>query len=443
MGATFTVNDLGGVFSQVAEHQNKEILKIWLEDIDPVMAVFETNSEQEGDGRGFVTRIEYGTGTAVSPIFAISQAHAQGTDLGNQVDRARWVSHSTKLEGFCVWDRDSMLAAVNEGPIAAIDVVASERAGKTQLMRDRLSLFAVEKGWGRISTVVACTTGNLYFTVAKGDLHRFRRGDKLVFGATEASGTLRGTDGTGVYVGYGNPWTVTGVQPSTNRVLLQARSGEYPYDTDGVTAGDTVFLCGYRQNTASPTMLAPIGLAGWVPTAVPTEASFEGIDRRNNPELYGYQFDASVGTLSHFDAFIEASLTAVNWGCMIDEFLVSNQDYAIMARDKERTKVLPMNVGPYKIGVEGMVITGGKGQIKLVPSRYVPQGTAWGGPFKNKKYGPKLKHNGQLINVDDIDGKPFMRLAASAGFEQRLYWRGAQIIPGPGKYCVVHTLPSS
>lgn len=443
MGASFGVGDLTGVFTHVQEHQNKEILKLWMQDVDPALAVFETNSDTEGDGSGFKTRVEYGTGTSVNPNFAIAQAQAQGTDLGNQVDRAVWISHASKLDAVAVWDRDSMLAAVKDGPAAAIDVVASERAGKIQLVRDRLALFAVEKGWGRISTVVACTTGNLYFTVDKSELHRFRRGDKLVFGATESSGALRGADGTGAYVGWGNPWIVTGVQPATGRVLLLARGSDHPFDTDSVTTGDTVFLCGYRQNTALPVKVCPIGLAGWVPSAVPTETSFENIDRRNNPELYGYQFDASVGSMSHFDAFIESALTAANWGCFIDQYLVSNTDYALMARDKDRTKVISMKVGPYQAGFEGLSVTGGRGEIKIVPSRFVPQGIAWGGPFKDKKFGPKLKHNGQLVNVDDIDGKPFMRLASSTGFEQRLYFRGAQIVPGPGKYNVIYNLPSS
>jgi hypothetical protein len=443
MGASFSVSDLTGVFSHVQEHQNKEILKLWMQDVDPALAVFETNSEATGDGAGFVTRVEFGTGTSVNPNFGIAQAQAQGTDLGNQVDRAKWISHASKLDAVAVWDRDSILAAVKDGPAAAIDVVASERAGKIQLVRDRLALFAVEKGWGRIATVAAISTGNLYFTVDKSELHRFRRGDKVVFGAAEASGTLRGADGTGVYAGWGNPWIVTGVVPSTNRVLLLARASETPYDTDAVRANDTVFLCGYRQNTATPAQVCPIGLGGWVPTAVPSETSFQNIDRRNSPELYGYQFDASVGSLSHFDAFIESALTAANWGCQVDQYLVSNADYALMARDKDRTKVIAMSVGPYKAGFEGLSVVGGKGEIKIVPSRFVPQGISWGGPFKDKKFGPKLKHNGQLVNVDDIDGKPFQRLATSTGFEQRLYFRGAQIVPGPGKYNVIYNLPST
>jgi hypothetical protein len=38
-----------------------------------------------------------------------------------------------------------------------------------------------------------------------------------------------------------------------------------------------------------------------------------------------------------------------------------------------------------------------------------------------------------IPNTDNADGNEFLRLATSTGFEQRLFFRGAMIIPGPGK----------
>ena len=439
MGATFTVNDLSSVFAHVQERQEKEITKLWTREIDPIMSIFEANQESIGDGSGFKTRIESAGSSAVNPNFAIAQEVAQGTAGGNSVERNFWLSHASKLEGVAVWDRDSLLSCVGD-PAKAVDVVASEREAAIELMRERMSLFAGGNGWGKIATIVAVATGNHYFTVSKHELYLFRKNDRIVFGATEGSGTLRGTDGTGNYVGWGNPWLVTGIDPTNNRVTV-SRSTDHPYDTDGVRDGDTVFLCGYRQNAASPAMVCPIGLGGWLPTTAPTETSFEGVDRRNNPALYGLIFSASG--LTHFDAFIEASLTGSNWGAEIDQWLVNLGDYAIMCKDKDRVKTLPMKVGPYQAGFDGIEISGGKGSIKIVPSRFVPKGTSWGGPFKNKKTGPKMKHNGKLVNVDNFDGREFSRLSASTGFEQRLYTRAALIVPAPAKYCTITSLPSS
>lgn len=443
MGATFSTSDLGGVFSQVMEHQNREILDIWTDGIDPLLASFEAHSEDDGGGRGFVTRVEYDTGTSAAPIFAIAQGLAQGTDLGNAALRARWISQAKKLQVLAVWDRDSMLAAVKDGPGEAIDIVARERKAKIALARHRLSIFAAEAGWGRISTVSTISTGNLYFTVPKSEVARFRIGDHIVFGATEASGTLRGADGSGMWVGYGNPWIVSGITPATGTITVAARSSDKPYDTDSVAAGDTVFLAGYRQNTGSPVTLCPIGIKGWVPTTEPSETSFEGLDRRGLYQLNGLRLDASSGSLSTADALIESAMLAEQYDTQIDAFKISLQDYSLLVRDKERVKVVSMDVGQYAVGFKGVEILGGRGSIKVVPSRYLSQGTAWGGPFNSKEFGPKLKHNGDLINTDNADGNEYLRLASSDAFEQRMYFRGCMQIPGPGKFICTTNLPTS
>lgn len=444
MGASFSTSDLGSVFSHVTEHQNREIIDIWTDGIDPLLASFEAHSEDDGGGRGFITRVEYDTGTSAAPIFAIAQGLAQGTDLGNSALRARWVSQAKKLQVIAVWDRDSMLAAVKDGPGEAIDIVARERKAKIALARHRMSLFAAEAGWGRISTVSTIATGNLTFTVPKSEISRFKIGDHIVFGATEASGTLRGTGtGTGAYTGYGNPYIVAGTTPATGTVTLEARSTDTPYDTELVRAGDTVFLAGYRQDTADPVQLCPLGMRAWVPSSEPSETSFEGLDRRNKYQLNGIRLDASVGSLSTADALIEAAMLAEQYDTNIDAFKVSIADYSLLCRDKERVKTVAIDLGQYKVGFQGVEVLGGKGSIKVVPSRFIPQGIAWGGPFNSKQYGPKLKHNGDLINTDNADGNEYLRLASSDSYEQRMYFRGAMIVPGPGKFVCLYNLPTS
>lgn len=443
MGATFSTSDLGGVFSQVMEHQNRDIIDIWTDGIDPLLASYEAHSEDDGGGRGFITRVEYDTGTSAAPVFAIAQSLAQGTDLGNSALRARWISQAKKLQVLAVWDRDSMLAAVKDGPGEAIDIVARERKAKIALARHRLSIFAAEKGWGRISTVSTIGTGVLTFTVPKSEISRFKIGDHIVFGATENSGTLRGADGSGVWVGYGNPWIVAGTTPASGTVTLQARASETPYDTDAVRANDTVFLAGYRQNTASPTPLCPLGLRAWVPEADPTDTTFEGLDRRNVYQLNGLRLDASVGSLSTADALIEAAMMAEQYDTNIDAFKVSLADYSLLCRDKERVKTVAIDLGQYSVGFKGVEVLGGRGTIKVVPSRFIPQGLAWGGPFNSKEFGPKLKHNGDLINTDNADGNEYLRLAGSDAFEQRMFFRGAMSVPGPGKFICLTNLPTS
>jgi hypothetical protein len=448
MGATFTINDLGSTFSQVMEHQNKDITDIWTQSVDPLLAAFEAQSSNDGLGKAFITRVEYDTGVAANANFALAQALAESTDLGNAALRGYWSTNAAKVEAVAAWDRDSMLAAVGDGPGETFDVIARERKAKIAYVRHLLSIFAAERGWGRISSVSTINSGQAYFTVPLSEVSRFKKGMKIVFGATEATGTLRGSDGAGIQVGWGNAWTVSGSIPQSGRVTVSQRASDSatsPYDADAVRANDVVFLQGFRQNTASPVRQCPIGMKGWVdPSGVDAgETSFQGLDRRNTWQLSGITMDASAVGGSAADALIEAGMFAEQYDTEIDAFMISVYDYATLVRDKERVKTVALNIGPYSVGFDGVEVLGGKGKVKVVPSKYITQGTFWGGPFNSAEFGPMLKHNGELVNTDNADGNEFLRLATSTGFEQRLFFRGAMIIPGPGKYIVGYNFPTT
>jgi hypothetical protein len=55
----------------------------------------------------------------------------------------------------------------------------------------------------------------------------------------------------------------------------------------------------------------------------------------------------------------------------------------------------------------------------------------------------RLDGDGELVNTDNADGNEFLRLVTSTGFEQRLFFRGAMIIPGPGKCIVGYNFPTT
>ena len=427
------------------EHQNKEIVDIWTQSIDPLLAAFEAQSSNDGLGRAFITRVEYDTGVSANAQFALAQDIAQGTDLGAAALRGRWSTNAAKVEAIAMWDRDSMLAAVGDGPGEVVDIVSRERKAKIAYVRHLLSIFAAERGWGRISTISTISAGNLYFTVPLSEVSRFRIGMRIVAGQYEATGTLRGADATGDNVGWGNPWIVSGIIPQSGTVYVSARSSDHPQNTDSWTAGDTIFIHGFRQNTASPVYQCPVGMRGWVdPSGVSSgETSFMGLDRRNIWQLDGITMDASVGSMSIADALIEGSMLAEQYDTEIDSWMVSVYDYATLVRDKERVKVVSLDIGPYSVGFDGAEVLGGKGKVKVVPSKYISQGIAWGGPFNSAEFGPMLKHNGQLVNTDNADGNEYLRMPTSTAYQQRLYFRGAMVIPGPGKFVAISNLPTT
>lgn len=436
-------DDVNGIFSQVMEHQEANIVDLWTkadQKINPVLASFEERSEDDGGGRGFITRVGIGTGTSANPSFSKAQSKASGTTTGNSSINGRWVSQAQTLEVVAQWTRKAMNVARGDGPGEVYDVISRERESKLVLARHRLAVFAIEAGWGRVATVTGISTGNLYFTVDPSEVNRFRIGDDIVFAQYESTGAVAGT----------TPYTVAGTIPRTGQVTLEAKAApnasDRPYDTEAVRTGWTVFWDGYRDVGSSPVKLCPNGLRAWVPMDDPT-GTFDGIDRTNRWEVSGLRIDASAGTqLDHAAAFLEMSAIASQYSTELHAIFTSVRDYTILCRNKDAVKMLELGtgIGPYNISFDGAYVLGGSnGRVPIIPDVYIPQGYAWAGPWNDAEQGPKMKHTRQLLNVDNLDGNEFLRLATATGFEQRMYFEGANIIPGPGKYVACKGLPTS
>ena len=434
-------DDVNGIFSQVSEHQNANIIDLWTkaeQKINPILATFEAKSEDDGEGRGFITRVGISTGTSANPSFSKAQAKANGATTGNSAVNGRWVTHAKTLEVIAQWSRKAMNVARGDSVKEVYDVISREKEAKIVLARHRLAVFAIEAGWGRVATVVSIATGNLTFTVSPSEVNRFRIGDDIVFSSSENAAVLRSA----------TAWTVAGTDPATGTVTVEAQSTDKPYDRDGVRAGDTVFWDGYRENSATPTKLCPDGLRAWLPFDAPAagETSFNGLDRRNRYELNGLRIDASSGTqLDHASAFLEMAALAQQYGTELHAIYTSVADMKLLCRNKDAIKTMAQyQAGKYMIGFNGVDVQGGaNGSIPIVADAYMPQGYAWGGPWNDDDFGPKLKHVRQLINVDNADGNEFLRLASSSGYEQRMYFEGGMIMPSPGKYVALKSLPTA
>jgi hypothetical protein len=440
MPANFVASDdVNGIFSQVMEHQEANIIDIWTKaesKINPVLACFEARSEDDGGGRGFITRVGISTGTSANPSYTLAAAKAAGATTGNSAVTGRWVSQSKQLEIVAAWTRRAVNAARGDGPGEVYDVIARERESKIVLARHRLAVFAIERGYGRVATIVSISDGNLYFTVDPSEVNRFRKGDDICFSQYETSGALlKSATGDG-------KWTVSGTDPATGTVYVEANAAYQPYD-DGARNGYMVFWFGYREDDSTPEILCPQGLRAWVPQAVPTATSFEGIDTRYNWELNGHRVDATG--LDHAGAFLEMASRAQQYGSEIHAIYCSPADFKVLCRNKDAVKTLSQyQAGKYMVGFSGVEVLGGVGgSIPVIPDAYIPQGTAWGGPWNDADFGPKLKHVRNLINVDNLDGNEFLRLASSTGYEQRMYFDGAMIMPAPGKYICAINLPTT
>lgn len=421
MGAT-----LSQVLPLLREHYHDNITEIFFKadkSTTPIMAAMEAKSMDDGLGRQFVVPIEYGLGSSAGGTFSIVQAKAQGTSVGSAALRDRWLGSATVIDAVAYWARDSILAA--KGPDELFDVMASEMDAKIWLVKKKLSMYAVEQGWGRVGTISAVSATTV--TIGTDEINRLDIGDVVVASATIASNLLRATANTGA--------TVTGVNPDSGVVTI---------DTDTTAtwaAGDILFFYGDRQDSATPAQLVPAGMGGWVPVAAPGSTAWFNINRQNNPNLGGHRVAANGA--DHATTFIRTVNRLLQYGSKADIGYVSPQDYSILCSDKDATKTVEITLGKYGIGFDGVSVATNAGRCPTVPDAMKGQGSAWFGPFSDKKYAPFMAHNGDLVNVDDIDGNEIVRNATSTNFEMRLYFRGQIFVPAPGKFAVSTGLPNT
>lgn len=420
MGVTLTT-----LMPLLREHYHDSILDIFFQSdksITPMMAGMETRAMSDGMGRAYVIPVQYAMGSSVSTDFATAQAISQGTTAGNSAARTRWEITPTTIEATAQWTRDALLGSRGEEEV--LDLMQLELDAKIAKIRQRIAHYAYESGYGRIGTMSAVGTSQITF--ASGSvLNRIEVGDWLNASST-ATGALR----------YATAARVTGINTTTNVCTMSAdiSGGSYTWG-----ATDTVFFSGDHTDS---TITNLVGLNGWVPTTAPTSALF-GVTRTGIPALGGYRQDFTG--LDHATGLIRGAQTLYKYGSKPSVCYLSAEDYGTLTCDKEAVKLVAMPLGQYEIGFDAFPLNSPAGLIKILPDAMMEQGTCWMGPFDDKKFAPILLYsdNGDLVNIDNIDGSEVGRVYNAAAYEMRIFFRGAMAIGAPGKYLCGYSLATS
>lgn len=419
-----------GVIAMLREHMHDESINIMFEDskdITPILAAAEMRSMEEGFGRQYVVPVQYGTGFNASFGDTVPTAVVS--------DRTRWTVDPVVINTSASWTRDDIDAAKGDGE--KFDIISAETDLKTIHLRNLIAQQLTGRGYGSLGTVLAVNASPAYFDTQADRINRYVPGMTLVTCDDEATSTL---DGTAL--------TVTGTDPDLGRVFVNSSPAGASWDV-----GDHVFISGSRQNSATPAKLVLTGLLGWVDSTAPSgatgpsPASIFGVDRSNRWELSGHRINASTAGLDHEGALIRgANRLKQIAGVRADTCFVSNADWEILCADKSAVKTLQItNANKYQVSFSGIELLTDGGTMKVIADAYVPQGTAWMGPFQDRKYAPFIGYSGgSLVNIDDKDGLPFRRkVDGTVGYEMLLYARLQYIVPAPGKFLVCSGLPST
>jgi hypothetical protein len=412
-----------GVLTQIKEHYANDIYKILFEDgktTSPVLAMCEAKAIKDGFGRKFVTRVVTHEGSAVAANATIADTIVNDGSAGGRPGRERWETSAVSMDSPFAFDRDEVDAIEGKSADEQFDV----------RIRNILAEQLSGKGWGCLAVTTAqSATG---FTVNPAYINRFPVGARLVASVSED---------TDVLLNSAAQLIVTAVNPATGVVTTSAN----PVTSWANNAVLYIFRAGMRVSTdpsaAESAKMCITGLEGWIN---PDSTTFMGVTRTGNPNLTGFAVDCTGMTTS--EGLIAGADRMFSFGRPAKIILCSGTSWKLIQQDYDATKVVQVSLGDYKIGFSGYKLATVFGDAVVVPDPFIAPGTAYVGPFDDKKWGPKLYHTGsKLVNLDDLDGNQFQRSATAGArtYKGQFYFRGNLVLPAPGMYAKLSNLPTS
>jgi len=413
-----------GVLTQLRDHYTSDITEILFEaskEITPLFAMCESKMIRDGFGRQFVAPIVTNEGAAVAADPEVADEIAGDGAVGGRPVRDRWVITRVSMDSTFVFTRDEILAIEGKSADEQFDVMADEMDKAVIRIRNLLSEQVSGDGWGALAQISAISTTSI--TVNPKLANRFRKGWRLV------ASNSKDTD---VLYGAGASLRVTTVNTTTGEIGLSG-------DPTAVWSNDSnlwVFRYGNRIDTdpngAEASKLCISGLAAAVD---PDSTTFWGITRTGDPDLTGHEVDlVGLDTVEALEAIAEA---AFYQGRKMDTILVPGVNWKLLNLDKDSSKTVEVKVGEYQIGYDAFKLPTAFGKTNILPDAFLEPGACYGGPFMDKKLGPKLYHAGEkLVNLDAFDGKDFERQTANGAreFKGQFFFSGQFVLEAPGAY---------
>lgn len=285
-----------------------------------------------------------------------------------------------------------------------LEAKTTEIDGIINSLTRSLAIGLFRKGWGKIGTV-GSSTGSTVTLSPISDAHNFEKGMVVVFSSSEDAATLRDS---------GDSLTVDGVNRSTGVVTFTAAvSG-----ISGLADGDSIFVKGDREDSATPTRLKVAGLEDWAPASAPSSTAFFGVDRTSDTRLYGVSYNGASDDIE--DALIQGASNSAALGYKIDHFFLSFTKYAELEKNMQDNVRYVDLKGPGEIGFRGIMLNGPRGPIKVIADQNCPSNRAFGVQMNMLK----LYTIGKAIRCISGDGLQMLRQASDDGVEVRYGFKG-------------------
>ncbi len=392
--------DLTSYDSALKEYYTGAMIEDLIGKDNPFLALVSKSEKFPGRNLRIVVKFKHGGGRSSS--FSVAQANsANGVGLEDFV--------LTRVKDYFISTVDGeTIESTKDDAGAFMDAMTVAGDSAIGALTNTLARDLFRSGWGSIGTIAAGGISGYTITLSDpNDSVNFNLGDINVFALTESTSTLRNS-GAGLIV--------SGVNRSTGVITYSAA-----ISTETSTAnGDTIFVKGDRQNSATPVRLKVAGVGAWCPAVAPAASeNFFSVDRSVDSRLAGLFYAPASGTQLD-EALLEAAGMVHREGGRLTHFFMGTGRYT------ELVKLLQKNVQyvdvtvSAQVGFKGVSIMGPGGAITCIADRNVQSDRVFGVSMDSWK----LHTIGKAVRLIDTDGSSAVRQAADDGIEIRWGFKG-------------------
>ncbi len=339
-------------------------------------------------GRNLPLPVIYGNPQGRSATFGDAQDNKGNSRLEDFV--------LTRVRNYSLADIDNETLKASEGnEDAFLEAAITEIDGALQAISRNLAIAMYRRSGGSMGVVGSYTGSASTFTLSDiNDITNFEVGMELEADTVNGGGTLH--SGTA---------SVTAVNRTTGVVTSDSA---WDSQITGFAANDHIFQEGDYDLQMS-------GLLDWLPTTAPGATTFFGVNRSVDvTRLGGVRYDGSSDPIE--EAVIEGISQCAREGGRPDYMFMSFDKYSALEKALGvRVRYDNIEVPAAEIGFRGIVVSGPRGQVRIIPDQNCPSSQA----FALQMDTWKLYSLGPAPQIIETDGLRVLRNATSDSVEVR------------------------
>jgi hypothetical protein len=385
--------DLTTFDAALKQHYTNDMVENMVYHDNPLLALMP--KMKEFGGRNLPVPLIYGNPQGRSATF--TQAQSRGAATSSKLKDFLL----TRVHDYSIATIDNETLEASKGNANAfLEAATVEIDGAINTLTRSLAIAQYRQGFGEIGTVGVINGSTITLSNVQ-EITNIEIDQQHVFASAVASGALRDS---------GDFLTVLAVDRDNGVITYTSAVA----GVTGLIVGDSIFVRGDREDSATPAMTKIAGIEAWNPYAAVTSTAFFGVDRTSDTtRLAGMRQDGSNKPIE--EALLDAAARVAREGWALTHFFMTYEKYAELEKSLgSKVQYIDLKVNA-EVFFRGITISGTKGVIRCLGDQNCQPNRVRG---VNLNY---WKHYslGEVCRVIDTDGLQMLRQSAADGVEVR------------------------